>query len=87
MVCFGSAFYLSRKKLEETGIEELPNSSTKTPQGSSVGNPAPDSIAHGSGTTAASELSPMEQAIDQEVFGMEMGYGLLVLADKTKGGD
>ena len=28
MVCFGSAFYLSRKKLEETGIEELPNSST-----------------------------------------------------------
>ena len=87
MVCFGSAFYLSRKKLEETGIEELPNSSTKTPQGSSVGNPAPDSLAHGSGTTAASELSPMEQAIDQEVFGMEMGYGLLVLADKTKGGD
>lgn len=87
MVCFGSAFYLSRKKLEETGIEELPNSSTKTPQGSSVGNPAPVSIAHGSGTTAASELSPMEQAIDQEVFGMEMGYGLLVLADKTKGGD
>ena len=87
MVCFGSAFYLSRKKLEETGIEELPNSSTKTPQGSSVGNPAPDSIAQGSGTTAASELSPMEQAIDQEVFGMEMGYGLLVLADKTKGGD
>lgn len=87
MVCFGSAFYLSRKKLEETGIEELPNSSTKTPQGSSVGNPAPDSLAQGSGTTAASELSPMEQAIDQEVFGMEMGYGLLVLADKTKGGD
>jgi flagellar biosynthesis protein FlhA len=32
-------------------------------------------------------LSPMESAIEQEVFGLEMGYGLLVLADKKKGGD
>jgi len=31
--------------------------------------------------------SPMESAIEQEVFGLEMGYGLLVLADKKKGGD
>tara|TARA_B100000925_G_scaffold140975_1_gene105657 strand:- start:7305 stop:8432 length:1128 start_codon:yes stop_codon:yes gene_type:complete len=29
----------------------------------------------------------MESAIEQEVFGLEMGYGLLVLADKKKGGD
>ena len=29
----------------------------------------------------------MEKAIEQEVFGLEMGYGLLVLADKGKGGD
>jgi len=33
------------------------------------------------------QLSPMESAIEQEVFGLEMGYGLLVLADKKKGGD
>ena len=33
------------------------------------------------------KLSPMESAIEQEVFGLEMGYGLLVLADKKKGGD
>jgi len=32
-------------------------------------------------------LSPMERAIEQEVFGLEMGYGLLVLAEKSKGGD
>ena len=29
----------------------------------------------------------MENAIEQEVFGLEMGYGLLVLADSKKGGD
>jgi len=29
----------------------------------------------------------MERAIEQEVFGLEMGYGLLVLAEKSKGGD
>ena len=29
----------------------------------------------------------MENAIEQEVFALEMGYGLLVLADKKKGGD
>ena len=34
-----------------------------------------------------SALTPMESAIEQEVFGLEMGYGLLVLADKKKGGD
>ena len=32
-------------------------------------------------------LSPVERAIEQEVFALEMGYGLLVLADKKKGGD
>ena len=34
-----------------------------------------------------SHSSSMEKAIEQEVFGLEMGYGLLVLADKGKGGD
>ena len=29
----------------------------------------------------------IERAIEQEVFALEMGYGLLVLADKKKGGD
>ena len=39
------------------------------------------------GAEDATALTPMESAIEQEVFGLEMGYGLLVLADKKKGGD
>ena len=39
------------------------------------------------GHGAENSLSPVEKAIEQEVFALEMGYGLLVLADKKKGGD
>ena len=38
------------------------------------------------GHTAENSLSPVEKAIEQEVFALEMGYGLLVLADKKRAG-
>lgn len=91
MACFVTAFYFS-KKAAVVNIEEIhqgdsasqPNSVGSSPtaqSGSSVSQP---SVA---GQGDETQLSPMESAIEQEVFGLEMGYGLLVLADKKKGGD
>jgi flagellar biosynthesis protein FlhA len=88
MGCFAAAYHLKKKAEAETTFEEL-------------GDPDASALAHaGGGGTAAHagggpsggeeggpQLSPMENAIEQEVFGLEMGYGLLVLADKKKGGD
>jgi flagellar biosynthesis protein FlhA len=87
LTCFGAAYYLSRKKVGEYGIEEMPNGSGDivSPVAKSAGQSADKG--HGISAADTQELSPMEQAIEQEVFGMEMGYGLLVLADKAKGGD
>ena len=68
-------------------LEEL--SSTGGASGSSSANhaaPQGDGSA-GQEDVQGAQLSPMENAIEQEVFGLEMGYGLLVLADKKKGGD
>ena len=85
--CFGLAFYLRKKALNASTFEEISNPS------SSGGLPGPgreetmpsEGISHKHSDQPV--LSPMEQAIEQEVFGLEMGYGLLVLADKSKGGD
>jgi flagellar biosynthesis protein FlhA len=91
MACFASAYFFS-KKAAAVNIEEMhqgdsasqPNSvgSTATAQS---GSPVTQSGVAGQGDEP--QLSPMESAIEQEVFGLEMGYGLLVLADKKKGGD
>ena len=35
--------------------------------------------------SSPSSSATMEKAIEQEVFALEMGYGLLILADKGKG--
>ena len=90
LTCFGVAYYLSRQAAGELGIEEIPNASGGGVNAASMNSHgAGQSADKGQSITAADaqELSPMEQAIEQEVFGMEMGYGLLVLADKAKGGD
>jgi len=86
--CFIAAAYFS-KKSQEPSIEDI---SSEANQGGAMGVPGAKALPNQSELTQsnASEgpsLSPMESAIEQEVFGLEMGYGLLVLADKKKGGD
>jgi len=85
MGCFASAYHFYRKASAEASIEEL-GGADPTARGGSASTP---SLASGGahGEEAESQLSPMENAIEQEVFALEMGYGLLILADKKKGGD
>ncbi len=87
LICFASAYYLSRKESSDLRMEEISDSSSghaTNPKGAEASG---ESSVAGNNASPSGQLSPMEQAIDQEVFGMEMGYGLLVLADKAKGGD
>ena len=87
MACFGVAYILHKKSLEEPTLSEI-----SSPQALDGGN---SSHAGGQqnqqdgalGAEPDKALSPVETAIEQEVFALEMGYGLLVLADKKKGGD
>jgi flagellar biosynthesis protein FlhA len=87
--CFMAAYYFS-KKSQEPSIEDMSNEAN---QGGAMGaHPAAKALPNQSDPSHANasegpSLSPMESAIEQEVFGLEMGYGLLVLADKKKGGD
>jgi flagellar biosynthesis protein FlhA len=88
MACFGAARHFSKKSLLEDGeLEELGQTGAPVAgaaqQGASANAPAAMNAEEG----GEGKLSPMESAIEQEVFGLEMGYGLLVLADKKKGGD
>ncbi|MDC0547695.1 flagellar biosynthesis protein FlhA [Opitutales bacterium] len=88
MACFGAARHFSKKSLLEDGeLEELGQTGAPVAgaaqQGASANAPAAVNAEEG----GEGKLSPMESAIEQEVFGLEMGYGLLVLADKKKGGD
>jgi len=87
--CFSLAYFLKNKASGVSEMEEL-TSSSEHPFGDAgrqvaaspqSGAPAPSAEAIPSSNTS------MEKAIEQEVFGLEMGYGLLVLADKGKGGD
>ncbi|MBT6850903.1 MAG: flagellar biosynthesis protein FlhA [Opitutae bacterium] len=89
-LCFATAYFLKKNALENPDIEELSADSDASLGGAPLpqsGQPrlsGGEDVAHAeSGPTK----SPMESAIEQEVFGLEMGYGLLVLADKKKGGD
>ncbi len=88
MICFASAYYFSKvASSEENEFEEIgQNSPSVAPLTQPRGATQPGSELAGEGSQE-SKLSPMENAIEQEVFGLEMGYGLLVLADKKKGGD
>ena len=88
MVCFGAAYHYSKLAASaESEFEEISHGSglpASSPQGGGVTQP-PTGLNSDDGQEG--KLSPMENAIEQEVFGLEMGYGLLVLADKKKGGD
>ena len=87
--CFMAAYYFS-KKSQNFSIDDISNEGN---QGGPMGpNSGANALPNQSDPTHANahegpSLSPMESAIEQEVFGLEMGYGLLVLADKKKGGD
>jgi len=86
LVCFGAAYHYSKvASSEDSEFDEIGQASgpSQAPQG---GVPQ-QSSALNSEEGQENQLSPMENAIEQEVFGLEMGYGLLVLADKKKGGD
>ncbi len=88
--CFIAAYVFTKKSLSAQ-IEELnPDGSLAAASSSPHPIPSGQPIQQSSNDNPAgdeSQLSPMESAINQEVFGLEMGYGLLVLADKKKGGD
>ena len=90
VVCFALAYYLHNKAPTDSEIEELSHQSLNHASGvSSSASPSNQTHESGPGATEATPSSNtlMENAIEQEVFGLEMGYGLLVLADKGKGGD
>ncbi len=87
MVCFGAAYHYSKvASSEDSEFDEIGQASgpSQAPQG---GVPQQSSALNSEERQEENKLSPMENAIEQEVFGLEMGYGLLVLADKKKGGD
>ena len=84
LICFATAYHFSKK----LSVQELEDAE------SLIGNMSTEPSSNVGATTTAnqedgdnSKLSAMENAIEQEVFGLEMGYGLLVLADNKKGGD
>jgi flagellar biosynthesis protein FlhA len=89
--CFVAAYHFTKKAesasavLEEIGTADQ---SALSGGGGATGRAggSPSSVGP-AGEEGGPRLSPMETAIEQEVFGLEMGYGLLVLADKKKGGD
>lgn len=87
MACFATAYFV-KKKADAEGTSSdsaaLDNNAHAFTGGSGQSQPSAGEI--GAGGEEPS-LSPMESAIEQEVFGLEMGYGLLVMADKKKGGD
>ena len=91
MGCFAAAYHFKKKADSEPALlEELGTADQSALSGGGgatgqAGGTAPGIVSGGEGD--GSQLSPMETAIEQEVFGLEMGYGLLVLADKKKGGD
>ena len=93
MGCFAAAYHFKKKAdAEATVLEELGAGDHAALAHGGAGPTAGQAGGGQSGIVpageeGASQLSPMESAIEQEVFGLEMGYGLLVLADKKKGGD
>ena len=90
ILCFGAAYYFSEKS-KDLALQDITENHPQLAnqgQGASKGLPAPQAAGNADqASSGAPQLSPMESAIEQEVFGLEMGYGLLVLADKKKGGD
>ncbi len=87
--CFCTAYYLRKKGDSIPVIEKMesPGAGGRESHSPSASGAAVASSSNERVPDGAASASSMEKAIDQEVFGLEMGYGLLVLADKAKGGD
>ena len=87
IICLSSAYYFNRiSDADESSIEEIGEPKLELVLRLQKMLGIPPSALPNDGEQEP-KLSPMESAIEQEVFGLEMGYGLLVLADKKKGGD
>ena len=91
ITCFGLSYLLSKKAKEESTIEEVNPALPHAVAGGGMSQPSSGSHAteqpSSSPDSVPSSTTSMEKAIEQEVFALEMGYGLLVMADKGKGGD
>ena len=90
LACFVTAYFV-KKKLDDTDPDKAGIANQGNPNALPGNAPQVNAASpHGGSPQIGEEapaLTPMESAIEQEVFGLEMGYGLLVLADKKKGGD
>ena len=84
VICFAAAHHFNKKlAAQEPEFAEIGGGGLAAQPAAHSNSAAPSTAEEKEG----SRLSAMESAIEQEVFGLEMGYGLLVLADNKKGGD
>jgi len=84
VICFAAAHHFNKKlAAQEPEFAEIGGGGMAAQPAAHPNSAAPSTVEEKEG----SRLSAMESAIEQEVFGLEMGYGLLVLADNKKGGD
>ena len=90
VACFVTAYFVKKKLDDADPVQDVMGQESNSNALSASPSPANAATSHGVSPQVGDEstsLTPMESAIEQEVFGLEMGYGLLVLADKKKGGD
>ena len=90
VACFVTAYFVKKKLDDADPVQDVMGQESNSNALSGSPSPANAATSHGVSPQVGDEstsLTPMESAIEQEVFGLEMGYGLLVLADKKKGGD
>lgn len=84
VICFVSAYHFNKKLSSQEGELSEIGGNAMSPQPIAQASTETPTVGE---DREGSKLSAMESAIEQEVFGLEMGYGLLVLADNKKGGD
>ena len=90
VACFITAYFVKKRLDNEGSVQDaIGQDGNPNSLGSRTDSATSSGLQPGSSPVGeeAPPLTPMESAIEQEVFGLEMGYGLLVLADKKKGGD
>ncbi len=90
VACFISAYFVKKNLDNEDSVQDtMGQEGSANASISNATNGSSSNLQQGSSQVGEEVpvLTPMESAIEQEVFGLEMGYGLLVLADKKKGGD
>lgn len=84
----GLAYYVGRQlgrgQADEFAAEPVPDASAASPARSGHGAAGAPSAATPSASPIAEEF---RRVIDQDVFAIEVGYGLLSLADAGRGGD